>query len=87
MRKQQRRFGVTIGSGALAVLALFGIAQTLPAGFTGLSADSGRETPFPTYTSPAVTPMNMGATTTTKPSDEPTALPTSMAVPAIKAGS
>ena len=81
------RLVVTIGSAALTVLALFGIAHTLPAGPGGVSADSGRETKFPPYSSPAVTPMSLGATTTTKPSDEPTALPTSMAVPAIKAAS
>ena len=79
--------GATIGSGALAVMALFGVAHSLPAaGTTGVSADSGAETKFPAYSSPAVAPMNMGATTTTQPSDEPTALATSKAVPAVKAG-
>jgi len=87
MTKDHQRLGVTIGSGVLAVLAIFGIAHSFPAGLGGVSADSGRETPFPTYSSPAVTPMNLGATTTTKPSDEPTALPTSMAVPAVRATS
>ena len=76
--------GATIGSGALAVMALFGVAHSLPS--AGTSADSGAETKFPAYSSPAVAPMNMGATTTTQPSDEPTALATSKAVPAIKAG-
>lgn len=44
------------------------------------------ETKFPACSSPAVSAMNMGATTTTQPSDEPPALATSKAVPAIKAG-
>ena len=78
----------TVGSGALAVMALFGVAHNLPiASPNGVTADSGDESKFPAYSSPAVAGMNMGATTTTQPSDEPTALATSMAVPAIKAGS
>lgn len=84
---RKRLLGATIGSGALAVMALFGVAHSLPtAGTGGITADSGAETKFPAYSSPAVAPMNIGATTTTQPSDEPTALATSKAVPAIKAG-
>jgi hypothetical protein len=83
----KRLLGATVGSAALAVLALFGVAHSLPtAGLGGVTADSGAETKFPPYSSPAVSAMNMGATTTTQPSDEPTALATSKAVPAIKAG-
>ena len=80
---RKRLLAATVGSGALAVMALFGVAHALP---SGISADSGDETKFPGYSSPAVGAMNMGATTTTQPSDEPTALATSMAVPAIKGG-
>ena len=81
---RKRLLAATVGSGALAVLALFGVAHTLPtASTTGVIADSGAETKFPSYSSPAVSAMNMGATTTTQPSDEPTALATSKAVPAI----
>ena len=84
---RKRLLAATIGSGALAVMALFGVAHTLPiASPNGVTADSGNETKFPGYSSPAVSAMNMGATTTTQPSDEPTALATSMAVPAVKAG-
>lgn len=82
---RKRLLAATVGSGALAVMALFGIAHSLPSG-GGLSADSGAETKFPPYSSPAVRPMEMGATTTTQPTDEPTALATAKAVPAIKAG-
>jgi hypothetical protein len=84
---RKRLLAATVGSGALAVLALFGVAHTLPtASPNGVTADSGNETKFPGYSSPAVTAMNMGATTTTQPSDEPTALATSKAVPTVKAG-
>jgi len=84
---RKRLLAATVGSGALAVMALFGVAHALPtASPNGVTADSGAETKFPPYSSPAVGAMNMGATTTTQPSDEPTALPTSKAVPAIKAG-
>jgi hypothetical protein len=87
LTSRKRLLGATIASGALAVLALFGVAHTLPtASPGGVTADSGAETKFPPYSSPAVSAMNMGATTTTQPSDEPTALATSKAVPAIKAG-
>jgi hypothetical protein len=84
---RKRLLAATVGSGALAVMALFGVAHNLPiASPNGVTADSGDETKFPPYSSPAVGAMNMGATTTTEPSDEPTALATSMAVPAIKGG-
>ncbi|WP_328362316.1 hypothetical protein OG976_12030 [Mycobacterium sp. NBC_00419] len=83
---RKRLLAATVGSAALAVMALFGIAHSLPAGGTGVSADSGAETKFPPYSSPAVHPIEMGATTTTQPTDEPTVLATSKAVPAIKAG-
>lgn len=81
---RRRLLAATVGSGALAVMALFGIAHSLPqSGIDGVSADSGAETKFPPYSSPAVAPMNMGATTTTQPADEPTALAVTKAVPAI----
>ena len=84
---RKRLLAATVGSGALAVMALFGVAHNLPiASPNGVTADSGNETKMPPYSSPAVGAMNMGATTTTQPSDEPTALATSMAVPAIKGG-
>lgn len=86
-QNRKRLLAATVGSGALAVLALFGVAHTLPTSSpTGVTADSGAETKFPPYSSPAVKAMNMGATTTTQPSDEPTVLATSKAVPAVKAG-
>lgn len=79
----KRLLGTVVGGGAIAVLGLFGL--THPA--TGnITADSGGETKFPPYSSPAVTAMNIGATTTTQPTDEPTALATTKAVPAVKAG-
>ena len=82
---RKRLLAATIGSGALAGMALSGVAHTLPmAAPGGVTADSGDETKFPPYSSPAVKGMDMGATTTTQPTDEPTVLPTSMAVPAIK---
>ena len=88
LSSRKRLLAATVGSGALAVMALFGVAHNLPiASPNGVTADSGDESKFPAYSSPAVAGMNMGATTTTQPSDEPTALATSMAVPAIKAGS
>ena len=80
---RKRLLAATVGSAALAVMALFGIAHSLPTAGTGVSADSGAETKFPPYSSPAVAPMNMGATTTTQPADEPTALAVTKAVPAI----
>lgn len=84
---RKRLLAATVGSAALAVMALFGISHSLPtAGTGGVSADSGNETKFPAYSSPAVSAMEMGATTTTQPSDEPTTLAVSKAVPAIKAG-
>jgi hypothetical protein len=87
LRSRKRLLAATVGSGALALMALFGVAHTLPtASPDGVTADSGAETKFPPFSSPAVSAMNMGATTTTQPSDEPTALATSKAVPAIKAG-
>ncbi|OYN81800.1 hypothetical protein CG716_05530 [Mycolicibacterium sphagni] len=50
------------------------------------SADSGHETKMPDYSSPSVMPFNFGATTTTQPTDEPTALATSVAVPIVTPG-
>ncbi|GAY14018.1 hypothetical protein MSZK_07440 [Mycobacterium sp. shizuoka-1] len=79
--------GTVVGSAAIAVLALFGLTHPAPASINGtVTADSGDETKFPPYSSPAVAAMNMGATTTEQPTDEPTALATTKAVPAIKAG-
>ena len=87
LRSRTRLSAATVASWALAVMALFGVTHTLPTTSPhGLTADSGAETKFPPYSSPAVSAMNMGATTTTQPSDDPTALATSKAVPAIKAG-
>ena len=81
----KRLLGTVVGGGAIAVLGLFGL--THPAStLIGNTADSGGETKFPPYSSPAVAGMNMGATTTTQPTDEPTALATTKAVPAVKAG-
>jgi hypothetical protein len=83
----KRVFGTVVGSGAIAVLALFGLTHPAPASVTGnITADSGRETKMPPYSSPAVPAMNQGATTTTQPGDEPTALAIPKASPAIKAG-
>jgi hypothetical protein len=87
MHSRKRLLAATIGSGALAVMALLAVAHTLPMTSPhGVTADSGDETKFPSFSSPAVNAMKMGATTTTQPSDEPTALATPKAVPAIKAG-
>jgi hypothetical protein len=84
----KRLLGTVVGGGAIAVLALFGLTHPAPASVTGnVTADSGAETKFPPYSSPAVPAMNAGATTTTQPADEPTALATTKAVPAIKAAS
>jgi hypothetical protein len=84
LTSRKKLLAATAGSGALAVMALFGVAHTLPAAAPGgITADSGAETKFPPYSSPAVSAMNMGATTTTQPSDEPTVLPISKAVPSI----
>ncbi|BBY64246.1 hypothetical protein [Mycolicibacterium helvum] len=83
----KRLLGTVVGGGAIAVLGLFGLTHPAPVSVTGnVTADSGDETKFPPYSSPAVAGMNMGATTTTQPTDEPTALATTKAVPAIKAG-
>jgi hypothetical protein len=83
----KRLLGTIVGGGAIAVLGLFGLTHPAPASVTGnLTADSGSETKFPTYSSPAVAGMNLGATTTTQPADEPTALAIPKAVPAVKAG-
>ncbi|MCV7176282.1 hypothetical protein [Mycolicibacterium sphagni] len=41
---------------------------------------------MPDYSSPSVMPFNFGATTTTQPTDEPTALATSVAVPIVTPG-
>jgi len=83
----EKLLGVVVGSGAVALMAMFGLTHPAPhPGSAAVWADSGDETKFPPYSSPAVAPMNMGATTTAQPTDEPTALPTSKAVPAIKAG-
>ena len=65
---RKRLLAATVGSGALAVMALFGVAHNLPiASPNGVTADSGNETKMPPYSSPAVGAMNMGATTTTQP--------------------
>lgn len=85
----KRLLGTVVGGGAIAVLGLFGLTHPAPpASVTGnVTADSGDETKFPpAYSSPAVGAMNMGATTTTQPTDEPTALAVTKAVPAVKAG-
>jgi hypothetical protein len=83
----KRLLGTIVGGGAIAVLGLFGLTHPAPVSVTGnITADSGDETKFPAYSSPAVAAMNMGATTTTQPADEPTALAVTKAVPAIKAG-
>ncbi|SBS74383.1 conserved exported hypothetical protein [uncultured Mycobacterium sp.] len=81
----KRLLGTVVGGGAIAVLGLFGLTHPAPVSLTH-TADSGDETKFPAYSSPAVAGMNMGATTTTQPADEPTALAVTKAVPAIKAG-
>lgn len=82
----KRLLGTVVGGGAIAVLGLFGLTHPAPISLTH-TADSGDETKFPPYSSPAVAGMNIGPTTTAQPSDEPTALATTKAVPAIKAGS
>jgi hypothetical protein len=83
----KRLLGIVVGGGAIAVLGLFGLTHPAPVSVTGhVTADSGDETKFPAFSSPAVAGMNMGATTTAQATDEPTALATSKAVPAIKAG-
>lgn len=80
----KRLLGAVVGGGAIAVLGLFGLTHPAPASVTGnITADSGAETKFPPYSSPAVTVMKLGATTTTQPTDEPTALATTKAVPAL----
>ncbi|MCX2931977.1 hypothetical protein ORI20_16970 [Mycobacterium sp. CVI_P3] len=84
----KRLLGTIVGGGAIAVLGLFGVTHPAPSSVTrSVTADSGEETKFPPYSSPAVAAMHMGATTTTQPTDEPTVLATTKAVPAIKAGS
>jgi len=87
---RKKLLGMAVAGGAIAVLALFGITHQAPNPvFGGVSADSGNETKMPGFSSPVVPAMttsaaaNMGATTTTQPTDEPTALATSVAVPAI----
>jgi hypothetical protein len=83
----KRLLGAAVGAAALAGMALFSVTHSGPVSAPGgITADSGAETKFPAYSSPAVRPMNMGATTTTQPTDEPTALATAKATPAIKAG-
>ncbi|TGD89280.1 hypothetical protein BayCH28_07990 [Mycolicibacterium sp. CH28] len=86
--------GTAVGGGAIAVMALFGLTHPAPGGPAfGISADSGRETKMPGYSSPVVpamttsAAMSMGATTTTQPTDEPTALATPVASPTVKPGS
>lgn len=82
----KRLLGTVVGGSAIAILGLFGLTHPAPASVTGnITADSGDETKFPAYSSPAVAAMNIGATTTTQPTDEPTALAVTKAVPAIKA--
>jgi hypothetical protein len=83
----KRLLGAVVGGGAIAVLGLFGLTHPAPVSVTGnVTADSGHETKFPSFSSPAAPAMNAGATTTTQPTDEPMALATTKAVPAIKAG-
>jgi hypothetical protein len=82
-----RLLGTVVGGGAIVVLGLFGLTHPAPISTNGkVTADSGDETKFPAYSSPAVAGMNMGATTTFQPTDEPTALATTKAAPAVKAG-
>jgi hypothetical protein len=91
----RRLLGAAVGGCAVAVLALFWLTHPAPnPGSGGVSADSGDETKFPTFSSPAVPAMTsdaanmkLGATTTSQPTDEPTALATPVAVPPVKAGS
>ena len=85
MAVNKRMLGTVVGGGAIAVLGLFGLTHPATSALTH-TADSGDETKFPAYTSPAVAGMNLGATTTTQPADEPTALAVTKAVPAVKAG-
>ena len=80
----KRLLGTVVGGGAIAVLGLFGLTHPASMSLTH-TADSGDETKFPAYTSPAVAGMNMGSTQT--PAAPETALATTKAVPAIKAGS
>jgi hypothetical protein len=82
----KRLLGTVVGGGAIAVLGLFGLTHPAPASINGnVTADSGAETKFPAYTSPAVAGMNLGATQT--PQADDTTLATTKAVPAVKAGS
>jgi hypothetical protein len=82
----KRLLGTVVGGGAIAVLGLFGLTHPAPVSVTGnVTADSGDETKFPAFSSPAVAGMNMGATQT--PQADDTTLATTKAVPAIKAGS
>jgi hypothetical protein len=81
----KRLLGTVVGGGAIAVLGVFGLTHPASVSLTH-TADSGDETKFPAYSSPAVAGMNLGATIATQATDEPTALATTKAVPAIKAG-
>ena len=84
MAVSKRMLGTVVGGGAIAVLGLFGLTHPAPSALTH-TADSGDETKFPAYSSPAVAGMNLGATQT--PAAPETALATTKAVPAVKAGS
>jgi hypothetical protein len=87
MAVNKRTLGTVVAGGAIAVLGLFGLTHPVPSSVNGnVTADSGAETKFPPYSSPVVPAMNEGATTTTQPADEPTALATTKAAPAVKAG-
>jgi hypothetical protein len=84
MAVSKRMLGTVVGGGAIAVLGLFGLTHPATSALTH-TADSGDETKFPAYSSPAVAGMNLGATQT--PAAPETALATTKAVPAVKAGS
>lgn len=75
-----------MGAGAVIAMAITGaLYSTEPTGTPSSLAGSGDAPTNTTYTQPGVTGMNVGATATmTTPA--PT-LATSMAVPALKAGS
>jgi hypothetical protein len=79
-----KRVGLALGVAALASMAALGLSHGGPASNSTMLAGSGDAPTNTTYTQPAVSAMNQGATATfTPPGTEPAI---ASAVPSVKAG-
>ncbi|WP_319449873.1 MULTISPECIES: hypothetical protein [unclassified Mycobacterium] len=82
--RHAKRVGLALGVAAVAAMAALGLSHGGPTPNSTMLAGSGDAPTNTTYTQPAVSAMNQGATATfTAPGSEPAI---ASAVPSVKAG-